>query len=72
MSRSGFSGRREFLLQSAAVLGSWAVPQSLRRLLAAPVRSIVAGSLRPTPDETTGLPLLMLPENFRYLSFDWA
>ena len=72
MSRSGFSGRREFLLQSAAVLGSWAVPQSLRRLLAAPVRSIVAGGLRPAPDETTGLPLLMLPESFRYVSFGWA
>ena len=72
MDRSGFSGRREFLLQSAAVLGSWAVPQSLRRLLAAPVRSIVAGGLRPAPDETTGLPLLMLPEGFRYLSFGWT
>ena len=72
MSRSGFQGRREFLLQSAAVLGSWAVPQSLRRLLAAPVRSIVAGGLRPAPDETTGLPLLMLSEGFRYLSFGWT
>ena len=72
MDRSGFSGRREFLLQSAAVLGSWAVPQSLRRLLAAPVRSIVAGGLLPAPDETTGLPLLMLSEGFRYLSFGWT
>ena len=66
------SGRRKFLWQSAAVLGSWAVPQSFRRLLAAPVRSVVAGGLLPAPDETTGLPLLMLPEGFRCLSFGWS
>jgi len=70
--RMGISGRREFFLQSAAVLGSWAVPQSFRRLLAAPVRSVVAGGLWPAPDETTGLPLLMLPEGFRYVSFGWT
>jgi hypothetical protein len=62
VSHSGIKGRREFLLQTAAVLGSWAVPQSFRRLLAAPVRSVVAGGVCPAPDETTGLPLLMLPE----------
>ena len=72
MIRSGIPRRREFLLQTAAVLGSWAVPQSFRRLLAAPVRSIVAGGLRPAPDETTGLPLLLLPEGFRCLSFGWT
>ncbi len=72
MSRSGIPGRREFLLQTAAVLGSWAVPQSFRRLLAAPVRSVVAGGVCPAPDETTGLPLLLLPEGFRYLSFGWT
>ena len=72
MSRSGIPRRREFLLQTAAVLGSWAVPQSFRRLLAAPVRSVVAGGVCPAPDETTGLPLLMLPEGFRYVSFGWT
>lgn len=30
------------------------------------------GSLRPTLDENTGLPLLSLPEGFRYRSFSWA
>ena len=29
------------------------------------------GPLFPTADETTGLPLLALPEGFRYLSFGW-
>jgi secreted PhoX family phosphatase len=29
------------------------------------------GPLFPTLDETTGLPLLMLPEGFKYLSFGW-
>ncbi len=66
------SGRRKFLWQSAAVPGSWAVPQSFRRLLAAPVRSVVAGGLLPAPDETTGLPLLMLREGFRYLWTGWT
>lgn len=44
------SGRRRFLWQSAEVPGSWAVPQSFRRLIAAPVRSVVAGGLLPAPD----------------------
>jgi len=69
---SGSPGRRQFLVQTAAVPGSWAVPQLFRRLLATPVRSVVAGGLRPTPDETTGLPLLMLPDGFRYASFGWT
>ena len=30
------------------------------------------GPLHPANDETTGLPLLALPANFRYLSFGWA
>ncbi len=30
------------------------------------------GPLRPVADEATGLPLLMLPEGFRYRSFGWA
>lgn len=29
------------------------------------------GSLRPVRDETTGLPLLLLPAGFRYASFGW-
>ncbi len=30
------------------------------------------GPLRPTTDESTGLPLLRLPEGFRYLSYGWT
>ena len=30
------------------------------------------GPLFPTPDQTTGVPLLMLPEGFKYLSFGWT
>jgi hypothetical protein len=35
-----------------------------------PVRGY--GPLKPVNDEATGLPLLMLPEGFRYRSFGWA
>ncbi len=58
MSDSEMRRRREFRLQSAAVMGSWALPFSFRRLLASPVRTVVSGGLRPVADETTGLPLL--------------
>lgn len=30
------------------------------------------GPLRPVPDDATGLPLLQLPEGFRYVSFGWT
>jgi secreted PhoX family phosphatase len=30
------------------------------------------GSLRPVADEATGIPLLLLPEGFRYRTFSWA
>lgn len=72
MSESEMRRRREFLLQSAAVMGSWALPSSFRRLFASPVRTVVRGGLRPVADETTGLPLLQLPEGFRCLSFGWT
>lgn len=36
------------------------------------VRKLGWGPLRPTRDATTGLPLLNLPEGFRYLSFGWV
>ncbi len=64
--------RRGFLLSTAAALGSWAVPQSFEKLLAAPVRSVVRARLIPTADESTGLPLLHLPHGFRYASFGWT
>jgi secreted PhoX family phosphatase len=36
------------------------------------LRTAGYGPLVPTIDEATGLPLLMLPEGFRYVSFGWA
>jgi secreted PhoX family phosphatase len=30
------------------------------------------GPLFPTPDRTTGLPLIALPEGFKYVSFGWT
>lgn len=52
MMTSGSFGRRGFLLTSAAALGSWAVPQSFGRLMAAlsAVRSVSDSSpLRTNP-----------------------
>jgi secreted PhoX family phosphatase len=71
--------RRAFLTVSAAAAGS---------LAAAPFEALLAhgpqgrphdrhhspdyGPLVAAIDETTGLPLLLLPEGFRYLSFGWT
>ncbi len=63
--------RRPFLAATATILGSWAVPASFSALLHAEAQRKKA-RLRPTIDETTGLPLLMLPEGFRYQSFGWT
>ncbi len=68
--------RRTFLAR-AAVAGA-AVTHPLRALHAAARRDDVPtekpgyGALRPVADETTGLPLLLLPEGFRYLTFGWT
>lgn len=65
--------RRSFLVASG--LAAFAAPlQALRaRLDAGPVGvdSLGYGALRPVKDATTGLPLLELPEGFRYLTFGW-
>jgi secreted PhoX family phosphatase len=64
-------GRRPFLAATAAVLGSWAVPDCFSSLLhAAP--ELNRTRMQPVRDETTGLELLQLPEGFRYLSFGWT
>src|SRR5262245_18083427 len=36
------------------------------------VRGVGYGPLAPVRDETTGLPLLELPDGFRYVSFGWT
>jgi uncharacterized protein len=70
--------RRSFL-RGAAAAGA-AIPfQALLARAAEPRRRALAlgktggyGPLVETLDETTGLPLLMLPEGFKYLSFGWT
>lgn len=65
-------GRRPFLSGTAAALGSWSVPSAFVSFLrgAEPQRARLV--LRPVADETTGLPLLQLPEGFRYRSTGWT
>ena len=62
--------RRELLGSSAMLLAGCA--PALRQYEADPVRGGETLPLSPTADETTGLPLLQLPEGFRYISFGWA
>ena len=73
--------RRSFL-RSAAITATAAVPFTAFNLRAANAQTHKGGVRRgqtagygplfPTNDETTGLPLLMLPEGFKYLSFGWT
>jgi secreted PhoX family phosphatase len=66
--------RRNFLFSAGAA--AFATPlDALRSRLeagfAAPAE-LGYGPLRPVSDATTGLPLLELPEGFRYLTFGWT
>ncbi len=69
--------RREFLWR-AALIGSAAVTTPLEALWRPHDAGRLApddpgyGPLQPTLDENTGLPLLQLPEGFRYRSFGWT
>jgi hypothetical protein len=72
-------GRRSFLTSSAIVAGAVSVQGPLQALLGRGrddddrrSDSPDYGPLAPVLDETTGLPLLMLPQGFRYLSFGWT
>lgn len=70
--------RRSFLHNASAIAGVAAVGASFHNLVArcqaGEFRSAKHGygPLHPVRDESTGLPLLELPEGFRYLSFGWA
>jgi uncharacterized protein len=71
------SNRRAFLQRSAAGAGAlWVASLQDFATLRAGGREHVAGSpygpIFPTLDETTGLPLLQLPEGFRYVSYGWT
>ncbi len=69
--------RRTFLWQ-AALFGSAAVSAPLEALWRPNATGRLApddlgyGPLHPVTDDTTGLPLLQLPEGFRYRSFGWT
>jgi len=69
--------RRDFLWQ-AALAGSAAVTIPLEALWRPSGTGRLApddlgyGPLRPANDEATGLPLLQLPDGFRYRSFGWT
>jgi uncharacterized protein len=67
-------GRRRFIL--AAGVAAFGVPlKALAARLHAglpPTDGVGYGPLRPVKDATTGLPLLELPEGFRYLTFGWT
>jgi secreted PhoX family phosphatase len=72
-------GRRSFLTRSALAVGAVSVATPFDALLAFQKHgrrgrgpSPDYGPLQPALDATTGLPLLMLPEGFRYVSFGWT
>jgi secreted PhoX family phosphatase len=70
-------GRRSFLKSGLAVAGGVTLsgPFTMLGLGAAsgaPTRGDGYGPLSPVNDMTTGLPLLMLPKGFEYLSFGWT
>ena len=72
--------RRQFLTRGALAAGIMTVAAPFDALLARGPQHVRRGRgpspdygpLQPAIDETTGLPLLLLPEDFRYLSFGWT
>ena len=74
--------RRTFMAFTGAALGVAPFVALAKRAAAGPRRQAAAGArtpgglgygpLRPVRDETTGLPLLHLPADFRYLTFGWT
>ncbi len=65
--------RRSFLRNAATAAASIPLSALATRVEGKP-RPVGTGygPLVQALDETTGLPLLMLPEGFRYLSFGWT
>jgi len=65
--------RRSFLLTTGAAFATplAALRARLEAGAAAPAE-LGYGPLRPVQDATTGMPLLELPEGFRYLTFGWT
>ncbi|MBD3671964.1 MAG: DUF839 domain-containing protein [Planctomycetaceae bacterium] len=75
MNQSPSVNRRAFLKLSAFSLGCGSLPNAFGRLSAQQKSADTAldyGPLRPVKDDVTGLPLLELPEAFRYVSYGWT
>ena len=75
--RPAASSRRSFLKTSLAAAGglAFAGPFGALGARAAAGSTITGGGygpLAPVNDQTTGLPLLLLPDGFEYLSFGWT
>jgi uncharacterized protein len=73
--------RRSFMRHSVLGLGGFAVASGALQALSFSVAGANGrnsadganyGPLLPTEDENTGLPLLLLPKGFRYVSFGWT
>jgi uncharacterized protein len=66
--------RRSFLLTTGAAAFSTPLDALRSRLEAGALApsELGYGPLRPVNDATTGLPLLELPEGFRYMTFGWS
>ena len=66
--------RRKFLNAGFSVSTSFGVSAALSTLNSRLTlgETIQQGELQPVNDEVTGLPLLRLPEGFRYRSFGWT
>jgi secreted PhoX family phosphatase len=68
--------RRTFLRRGAMGAGAlWAFslpPFMARRASGAALVPSPYGPISPKRDETTGLPLIQLPDGFRYMSFGWT
>jgi uncharacterized protein len=70
------SSRRSFLKRSAvsagAVLTASLNSFMVRRAEGSPLAPIPYGSISPKNDEATGLPLIQLPDGFRYITYSWT
>jgi uncharacterized protein len=72
--------RRSFLKSAAAATAAVPLAAFIERTMAAQShqgglrrgQTAGYGPLFPTHDATTGLPLLLLPEGFKYVSFGWT
>ena len=63
--------RRQFLQQSATTIGSFSVVATFGNFLLGDVVRRPT-QLRAAVDQSTGLPLLELPEGFEYRTFGWT